>query len=77
MSNRKSYKNISAEKFKVELQSNVMGFLSNMEHLKVGKLSFPEWYETFGAWLEVGTSMEEVYYHTSATCSDGECKLCN
>jgi hypothetical protein len=76
MSDRESYEKISAKEFKAFIELNFISFLSNMEHLNIGELSFPEWYETFGAWLEVGTDMEETYYTTADACSDEECKIC-
>ena len=76
MSDRKSYEKISIEDFKADLELSLMGYLANLKMLKVGDLTFPEWYESFGAWLEVGTSMEEVYYHTADVCNNKECKIC-
>lgn len=60
--------NINVEKFKEELLENLEAFVKNMEsHNKCcGDITttFPEWYETFMAWLEVGTDMEYSYYGT-------------
>ena len=62
MKDRTNYRKYSLDEFSQELKNSVEYFIANMEKLDINNLSFPEWYETFGAWLEVGTSMEEISY---------------
>ena len=59
MKNRDDYKQYSLYEFLGQLTMDMGAFGKNMEHLKMKDMSFPEWYELFGAWLEVDTSMEE------------------
>lgn len=76
MSIRDSYQKMSIEEFKEELESDIRGFVSNMLYLGRDDFSFPEWYESFGAWLEVGTDEEKMMYHRTDFCTDKECKFC-
>lgn len=76
MSDRKSYEKISLEDFKIDLLLSVEGYIANMNMLNVGETTFPEWYESLGAWMEVGTSMEEVCYHTADVCNNKKCNIC-
>ena len=46
------------EEFIKVLSENAIIFEDNMNHLKMRPQTFPEWYNMFGAWLDVGTSME-------------------
>ena len=62
MKNRSTYEKLSIYGFLGELASNLSSFSSNMKKLNVKEMSFPEWFETFGAWLEVGTESEEMFY---------------
>jgi len=52
----------TVEEFTKELEANFPAFVQNMNNLKVKPQSFPEWYEMFGRWLEVGTDMEDEYW---------------
>lgn len=69
---------MSLEEFEADIKLSLMGYFENLKMLKAGsrEITFPEWYESFGAWLEVGTTMEEVYYHTADTCSNLSCRIC-
>lgn len=62
MSSREDYRKYPIEDFESELTESLKVFIRNMNKLGINNISFPEWYETFGAWLEVGTSMEEESY---------------
>lgn len=79
MSKRDSYEKISLSEFRSQLGEYVEVFETNIRKLneKHGvDRSFPEWYETFAAWSEVGTGMEEVHYHRTDNCYDNGCKIC-
>jgi len=76
MSDRSSYEKISIEEFLKEMTGNLFSFSTNMKHLGIEGMSFPEWYETLAAWSEVGTSMEEVTYHRYECCKSKDCKIC-
>jgi len=60
MKSRETYTKYSAEEFNQEVVGAFIHFIQNMDKLNVNSLSFPEWYETFGAWLEVNTDHEEM-----------------
>lgn len=63
MSNRTNYSKYTVDEFADKLSADLAPFIDNMKHLGGGKISFPEWYETFGAWLEIETGVEEWYYN--------------
>lgn len=48
------------EEFQTEIMEHLPAFISNMKSLGKGQDSFPAWCETFMAWMEVGTDMEEM-----------------
>ena len=50
------------DEFSEKLLKEFQIYLENMRLLKPSTMSFPEWYEDFGRWLEVGTDMEYVYH---------------
>jgi hypothetical protein len=79
MSKRDSYEKISISEFRSQLGGDIEGFETNIRVLseKYGiDRSFPEWYETFAAWLEVGTTEEEMMYHRMDNCYNSGCKIC-
>jgi hypothetical protein len=53
---------IDVSYFILWLQKNIPAFEKNINDLHLPLLTFPEWYELFGKWLEIGTSKEERYY---------------
>jgi len=53
---------MSATDFVDELKQCGETFKENMLRLKAGERTFPEWYEMFGRWNEVGTKMEKEYH---------------
>jgi hypothetical protein len=53
---------LSVESFFEKILDDLGHFVVNMNMLGNRKASYPEWYETFGAWSEVGTDMEEEFY---------------
>lgn len=53
---------ISVFDFIEELKECGETFKENMMRLKAGDRTFPEWYEMFGRWNEVGTDMENQYH---------------
>ena len=53
---------ISVFDFVEELKECTDTFKENMIRLKAGNRTFPEWYEMFGRWNEVGTVMEKEYH---------------
>jgi len=59
---RKNYREIEGADFSAEVVGQLPYFIRNMKKLGVGPCSFPEWYELFGAWLEVGTGFEGSTY---------------
>ena len=75
-SNRGSYEKVSIDEFLKTLTEDAFRFAINMQILSTGEMSFPEWYETFAAWLEVGTAEEEMMFHRTDLCSSRECKFC-
>lgn len=76
MSNRDSYEKITIEEFVGQMTKVTFSFAVNMQNLETAAMSFPEWYETFAAWLEVGTSEEEMMYHRMDNCYNSGCKIC-
>ena len=50
------------EHFCEELVENLKMFEQNMKKENAKPQSFPEWYNMFGRWLEVGTEMEQEYW---------------
>jgi hypothetical protein len=59
---RSDYRKYAVDEFTDDFLKNFKLFLVNMEKLGINDLSFPDWFELFGAWLEVGTDMEELSY---------------
>jgi hypothetical protein len=56
---RKDYPKQSIGEFVDEVTNYINIFANNMEVTGAKDTSFPDWYEMFGAWLEVGTDEEE------------------
>ena len=59
---RKDYEKINVDRFAEQVKEAIDLFVYSMEMLKTSSYSFPEWYEMFGIWLEVGTVEEEMWY---------------
>lgn len=53
-------KQFTPEEFEEEIKELLVPFVANMKSLKNESQTFPEWCETFLAWSEVGTDMEEI-----------------
>ena len=53
---------LSIDDFRRELLANLDTFVVNMKSLNFKETTFPEWFETFMSWTEVGTDMEYEYY---------------
>jgi hypothetical protein len=73
---RVSYEAVSIDEFIADLTNDSLSFATNMKKLSTDNMSFPEWYETFAAWLEVGTNEEEMMYHRADLCWNSGCKIC-
>jgi hypothetical protein len=67
MPNREKYIQLSIDEFINELKENADIFSNNMKNLKIGNMSFPEWFETLGAWAEVGTDFEKESFTSEET----------
>ena len=63
---------MTVERFASELNKEVIGFVENIQYLKVGEHSFPDWYRMFGSWLELGTDMEEHCHMTLSEEKESE-----
>ena len=60
--------NMNVDEFLEELRDNLEAFSQNMHNISPPlNRSFPHWYNTLGAWLEVGTDMEEEYWRSDET----------
>lgn len=52
----------SDDEFKKELSEYLKTFIINMKNLNVKPTTFPEWFEMFMDWSEVGTCMEKISF---------------
>jgi len=55
-------KQFTSKEFDEEMKDLLDSFHKNMKSLNFKSQSFPEWCETFLAWSEVGTDMEEIQW---------------
>lgn len=69
MENNVSPRLMNIDEFVSMLEDEDYMFCLNMRESNK-QLTFPEWYELFGSWLEVGTS-EENDYHGPRSNSNG------
>lgn len=53
---------MTIEEFTTELRIDLSAFYQNMKNQNAQPQTFPEWYNMFGRWLEVGTEMEDEYW---------------
>ena len=56
-------KTMTLKEFEEEIKTSLPTFVKNMENLNfVDGKTFPEWFQMYMHWSEVGTDMEEEYW---------------
>ena len=53
---------MSIEEFEEQIKTSLPTFIQNMKNLGIETKSFPEWFEMYMHWSEVGTDMQEEYW---------------
>lgn len=53
---------MTIKEFEEEIKKSVVTFAKNMENLNIESKTFPQWFEMYMRWSEVGTDMEEEYW---------------
>ena len=56
-------KTMTLKEFEEEIKTSLPTFVKNMQNLNfVDGRTFPEWFQMYMNWNEVGTDMEEEYW---------------